>query len=475
MKLTVIGTGYVGLVSAVCFAHVGNQVTCVDIDPKKIEMLKSGQLTIYEQRLDFLFSRVMRDGRIQFTTSLEEGVKGSNVYFLCLPTPEGENSEADLSQVLSVSDQIGQLLAGAPKGGEYLIVTKSTVPVGTSERIRDLVRQRAPKTEIEVASNPEFLREGFAVEDFLRPSRVVIGSRAPWVIELLKELYGPFVHAGNPIYVMDERSSELTKYAANCYLAMRVSYINEIAALCDAVSANVDEVRLALGADPRIGRQFLYPGLGYGGSCFPKDVRAMIQTSQAWKAPLTLMVTADEANRKHRLKFCQKIEDYFGKDLKGRRLAVWGLAFKANTDDIRESPAVHVIEFLLERGAQIIAYDPEATETGRRRLGDRIEYARSPHEAAMGVDALVIATEWNEFRQPDLNFLKNQMKSPVIFDGRNLLDPAQVAKLGFTYTSVGRGGKWAAPKTEGGPQRPKEPGEQEGTGLPNDIRAPLAE
>lgn len=449
MKLTIIGSGYVGLVSAVCFAHVGNHVICVDIDPRKIDMLKNGQLTIYEQRLDFLFNRVMRDGRIRFTTSLEEGVKESNVYFLCLPTPEGENSEADLSQVLSVSDRIGTLLADAPRDGEYLIVTKSTVPVGTSERIRELVRGRAPQSDIEVASNPEFLREGFAVEDFLRPSRVVIGSRSPRVIQLLKELYTPFVHAGNPIYVMDERSSELTKYAANCYLAMRVSFINEVAELCDAVAANVDDVRLALGADPRIGRQFLYPGLGYGGSCFPKDVRAMIRTSQEYHSPMTLMLTADETNQKHRLKFCQKIEAFFDQNLSGRKFAVWGLAFKANTDDIRESPALDVIEFLLARGAEVVAYDPEATETARRRLGQRVEYARSAHEAAMGVDALIIATEWNEFRQPDLNFLKNQMKSPVIFDGRNLLDPAQVLKLGFSYTSVGRGRISTSTKVEG--------------------------
>lgn len=439
MKLTIIGSGYVGLVSAVCFANVGHHVTCVDNDPQKIEKLKSGQPTIYEQRLDFLFSRATRDGLLHFTTSLEEGVKASNIYFLCLPTPEGENQEADLRFVLSVSEQIGRSLANASKDGHYLIVTKSTVPVGTAERIRELVRKEAPNTNIEVASNPEFMREGFAVEDFQRPSRVVIGSRDPQTIETLKELYAPFVHAGNPIYVMDERSSELTKYAANCYLAMRVSYINEMATLCDAVSANVDDVRVAVGADPRIGKQFFYPGLGYGGSCFPKDVRALIRTSQEFNAPMTLMISADEANRKQRLRFCQKIEDYFQKKLSNRRFAVWGLAFKANTDDVRESPALDIIEFLLARGAQVVAYDPEAIETARRRLGDRIEYARSAHEATMDADALVIATEWNQFRQPDLNFLKSRMKSPVIFDGRNLLDPAQATKLGFAYTSVGRG------------------------------------
>ncbi len=439
MRLSIIGSGYVGLVSAVCFADVGHQVVCVDNDAKKVAQLSGGQPTIYEQGLDFLFSRVAREKRIQFTTSLEKGVKASDIYFLCLPTPEGENGEADLTHVLSVSRQIAALLSQSPEGGQYLIVTKSTVPVGTSERIRELVREVAPHTEIEVASNPEFMREGFAVEDFQRPSRIVIGSRCAWVIDALKELYAPFVRSGNPIYVMDERSSELTKYAANCYLAMRISFINEIATLCDAVSANIDDVRLAVGSDPRIGKQFLFPGLGYGGSCFPKDVRALIRTSQDFKSPVTLMMTADEANRQQRRRFCRKIEDYFQGQLQGRKVAMWGLAFKANTDDVRESPALDVITFLLERGAKIVAYDPEAVQSAQRRLCDRIDYAPSAHEAVMGADALVVTTEWNEFRQPDLNFLKHQMKAPVVFDGRNLFNPSQLQRAGFTYISVGRG------------------------------------
>ncbi len=439
MKLSIIGSGYVGLVCAVCFADVGHQVICADKDADKVERLRRGEATIYEQGLDFLFSRVMREHRIQFTTSLEEAVRQSNIYFLCLPTPEGENGEADLTHVLSVGEEIARLLATAPSDSQYLIVTKSTVPVGTSERIRELIRQYAPHSGIEVASNPEFMREGFAVEDFQRPSRVVIGSRSPWVIETLRELYTPFVRSGNPIFVMDERSSELTKYVANCYLAMRISYINEVATLCEAVSANVDNVRLAVGADPRIGKQFFFPGLGYGGSCFPKDVRAMIRTSEAHGSPMTLMSAADEANRQQRQRFCKKIMDHFSGNLRDRRFAVWGLAFKANTDDVRESPALDVIEFLLERGAKIVAYDPEAIETTRRRLGDRIEYAHSAHEAVMGADALVIATEWNEFRQPDLNFLKSQMKSPVVFDGRNLFTPSQIRSAGLTYIGVGRG------------------------------------
>jgi UDPglucose 6-dehydrogenase len=443
VNLSIIGSGYVGLVSAVCFADVGHHVICVDNDSRKIEKLKSGQPTIYEQGLDFLFSRVVRDGRIQFTTALEEGVRNSTIYFLCLPTPEGENGEADLSHVLSVSEQIGRLLAGAPHDGQHLIVTKSTVPVGTAERIREMVEGAAPGVHIEVASNPEFMREGFAVEDFQKPSRVVIGSRNPWAIEILKELYAPFVRTGNPIYVMDERSSELTKYAANCYLAMRISFINEVATLCDAASANVDDVRLAVGADPRIGKQFLFPGLGYGGSCFPKDVRAMIRTSQELGAPMTLMLITDEVNRKQGLRFCQKIEQHFHGELRNRRFAVWGLAFKANTDDVRESPSLAVIEFLLERSATVVAYDPEAKESTKRRLGDRIEYAHSAHEAVMNADALIVATEWNEFRQPDLNFLRHRMKSPVIFDGRNLFNPAQMQRAGFTYISVGRGARTA--------------------------------
>lgn len=438
MKLTIIGSGYVGLVSAVCFADVGHQVHCVDNDSTKIDQLKKGEPTIYEQGLDFLFNRVSREGRIQFTTSLEEGVQATNIYFLCLPTPEGENGGADLRHVLSVSGEIGTLLAQHPAEGYHLIVTKSTVPVGTSERIREAIRQKAPTLDFDVASNPEFLREGFAVEDFQRPSRVVIGSRSPRAIEILKELYAPFVRTGNPIYVMEERSSELTKYAANCYLAMRLSYINEIATICEAAGANVDDVRLGVGADPRIGKQFLFPGLGYGGSCFPKDVRALIRTSQDFNAPMTLVQAAHEANRNQRLRFCEKIEQHFGNHLAQRKIAVWGLAFKANTDDVRESPALDVIDFLLTRGAHVVAYDPEAMETARRRLGNRIEYAHSAHEAAMDAEALVIATEWNEFRQPDLNFLKNRMKSPIIFDGRNLLNPPQLAQLGFTYVSVGR-------------------------------------
>lgn len=438
MKLSIIGSGYVGLVSAVCFADVGHHVVCVDNDPAKIAQLKGGRPPIYERGLDFLFSRVQRDGRIQFTASLEEAVRETAIYFLCLPTPEGENGEADLRHVLSVSEELAKLIAKDPSTRQYLIVTKSTVPVGTSEQISKIVQKHAPGRDVEVASNPEFLREGFAVEDFQRPSRVVIGSRSPQAIEILKELYAPFVRTGNPVYVMDSCSSELTKYAANCYLAMRLSFINEVAILCEAVSANVDDVRLAVGADPRIGKQFLFPGLGYGGSCFPKDVRALIRTSQDFNSPLTLMLMTDEANRKQRRRFCGKIERYFEGKLKGKKFAVWGLAFKANTDDVRESPALDVIEFLLDRGVQVAAYDPEAMESARRRLNNRIAYAQSAHEAVMDADALVIATEWNEFRQPDLNFLKNRMKSPVIFDGRNLLNPAQLDNLGFTYVSVGR-------------------------------------
>ncbi|MDD5541655.1 MAG: UDP-glucose/GDP-mannose dehydrogenase family protein [Acidobacteriia bacterium] len=439
MKLTIIGSGYVGLVSAVCFADVGHQVLCVDNDRQKVERLQSGKLTIYEQGLDFLFNRVRREGRLKFTTSLEEGVKASSIYFLCLPTPEGENGEADLSHVLKVSEDIGTILEKSGSHEPSMVVTKSTVPVGTSERIRNILKKSAPQADVDVASNPEFMREGFAVEDFQRPSRVVIGSASPRALEILKELYGPFVRTGNPIYAMDERSSELTKYAANCYLAMRISFINEIATLCEAVSANVDDVRLAVGSDPRIGKQFLFPGLGYGGSCFPKDVRALIRTSQEFKSPMTLMVAANEANSQQRQRFCQKIHRHFKGQLAGLRFAVWGLAFKANTDDVRESPALDVIAFLLKGGAKVVAYDPEAMTTTRRILGDRIEYAASAHEAAMDADALIVATEWNEFRQPDLNFLKNRMKSPTVFDGRNLFHSKQLKNLGFTYVSVGRG------------------------------------
>lgn len=438
-SVSVIGTGYVGLVTGTCFAETGNRVICVDIDPRKIEMLRKGEVPIYEPGLDLLLERNIRERRISFTLDLEEGVLNSELIFLCLPTPPEEDGSADLQYVLKAAEDIGRILQEHPETGYKVIVDKSTVPAGTSERVAERLRSVAPDAEFDVVSNPEFLREGRAVEDSMRPERIVVGTSSQKAREKMVDLYEPFVRSGNPIHVVSERSAEVAKYAANSYIAARISFINEMANFCDAVGADVDEVRSIMGSDSRIGKRYLYPGVGYGGSCFPKDVRAILNTAREHDTELKILTSVVEVNRTQPLHFVRKIMAHYGGSVEGKRFAVWGLAFKANTDDVRESPAFGVIDPLLEAGATVKAYDPEAFEGTRRRYGDRIEYAEDGMYATLdGADALIILTEWSEFRSPDFNRLKERLKAPVIFDGRNLLHGPEVKGLGFDYYSVGR-------------------------------------
>jgi UDPglucose 6-dehydrogenase len=432
MKLSVIGTGYVGLVAGVCFAEAGNNVTCVDIDAAKVDSLQNGKLTIFEPGLEHLFERNLRQQRLTFSTDLKAAVQTSEVIFLALPTPAGEDGSADLSYVLSAAQDIAKALK------EYtLIVIKSTVPVGTADKVRDVMQAHAT-VEFDVASNPEFLREGGAVEDFMKPERVVIGIESPRAEKILRELYRPFVLSGNPILAMDRRSAELTKYACNVMLALRISFMNEVAALCDKCGADVDHVRLGMGLDSRIGKRFLFSGIGYGGSCFPKDVRALVQSGEEFGAPQQLGNIAHLVNDAQKKVLVQKVLSHFDNDLKGRHFALWGLAFKPGTDDMREAPSLVIIEELLQRGATVSAYDPEAMETAKVLLGDTISWAQNAYEACENADALLIATEWNSFREPDWNALKQTLKNPVVFDGRNIYSPEVVREQGFTYYSIGR-------------------------------------
>jgi UDPglucose 6-dehydrogenase len=437
-KIAVIGTGYVGLVSGTCFAESGNQVICVDIDPKKIEKLETGEVPIYEPGLDLLLERNIRERRIKFTLDLESAVVASEVIFLCLPTPPDGDGAADLQYILAVSEQIGTILGNHPDAGYKVIVDKSTVPAGTWEQVRDRIRRNAPEAEFDVVSNPEFLREGHAVEDCMRPERVVIGTSSECAKEVMVDLHGPYVRTGNPIYVISERSAEVAKYAANSFIAMRISFMNDMANLCERLGANVDDVRIAIGSDSRIGKKYLFPGVGYGGSCFPKDVRAILKTASDVGCELDVIAAVERVNRRQPLRFVEKIDTHFEQNLAGHRIAVWGIAFKANTDDVRESPAFPVIDALLERGAEVVVYDPEALEGARRLYGGRLVYGASMYEAAREADALVIVTEWNEFRNPDFGRLKELLKEPVIFDGRNLFDPEEVIAKGFRYHSIGR-------------------------------------
>jgi UDPglucose 6-dehydrogenase len=432
MKLSVIGTGYVGLVAGVCFAEAGNNVTCVDVDAVKVENLQNGKLTIFEPGLDHLFERNLRQQRLTFSTDLQTAVQSSEVIFLALPTPAGEDGSADLSYVLSAARDIAKVLK------EYtLIVIKSTVPVGTADKVDEVMRAHT-KLEFDVASNPEFLREGGAVEDFMKPERVVIGIESPRAEKILRELYRPFVLSGNPILAMDRRSAELTKYACNVMLALRISFMNEVAALCDKCGADVDHVRLGMGLDSRIGKRFLFSGIGYGGSCFPKDVRALVQSGEEFGAPQQLGNMAHLVNDAQKKVLVQKVLSHFENDLKGRHFALWGLAFKPGTDDMREAPSLVIIEELLQRGATVSAYDPEAMGTAKVLLGDTILWAQNAYEACENADALLIATEWNSFREPDWKALKQTLKNPIVFDGRNIYSPEAVREQGFTYYSIGR-------------------------------------
>lgn len=432
MNIAVVGTGYVGLVTGTCFAEMGNHVICVDINKDKVESMKSGKIPIYEPHLDALFERNLRQGRLHFTTNLRDAVMTSKVIFLALPTPPGENGEADLSYVLGVAKELGTLI-----DNYKVVVNKSTVPVGTAEKVRDAIAENC-KVDFDVVSNPEFLREGYAVDDFMKPDRVVVGTGSERAMKIMSDLYAPFIRQGNPIYFMDERSSELTKYAANAFLATKITFMNEIANLCERVGANVDMVRIGIGSDDRIGKRFLFAGIGYGGSCFPKDVQALARTASEYQYDFKVLSSVMDVNEKQRLVIVEKIKKYFNGDLKGKKIAVWGLAFKPDTDDIREAPALVIIEHLIDEGASVSAFDPEAMSNVKRVIGDKIVYAGDEYEALNDADALMIATEWSLFRTPEFDEMKKRMRSKVIFDGRNLYDPAQMSELGFYYDSIGR-------------------------------------
>ncbi|MEO6456376.1 MAG: UDP-glucose/GDP-mannose dehydrogenase family protein [Ginsengibacter sp.] len=444
MKITVVGTGYVGLVTGTCFAETGNDVTCVDNDQGKVEKLSSGQITIYEPGLEKIFSRNCKEGRLHFTTSLEMGIADAKIIFLALPTPPDGDGNADLKFILGVAKDLGSML----KKDDYkVIIDKSTVPVGTAEKVKKAILESALKAfpgeeglegSFDIVSNPEFLREGVAVDDFMKPDRVIIGTSSEKAQKLLGELYAPFVRQGNPIIYMDEKSAELTKYAANSFLAVKISFMNEIAQLCEKVGADVDMVRRGIGSDDRIGRRFLFPGIGYGGSCFPKDVQALSRSSREADYVFKIVEAVMQVNQKQKLHLISKITAWFKNDLKGKRFALWGLSFKPNTDDIREAPALSIINALTDAGATISAYDPEAMSNTQKEIGDKIIYAKNQYEALQDAEALIIATEWSEFRTPDLEKMAAMLKNKVIFDGRNLFDLGQMEESGFHYESVGR-------------------------------------
>lgn len=432
MKIAVVGTGYVGLVSGTCFAETGNKVTCVDIDASKVEKLSSGQITIFEPGLEKLFLRNQKEGRLFFTTSLHDAVKDAQVIFLALPTPPGEDGSADLKYILGVADELGKMLT------EYkVIVDKSTVPVGTADKVKAAIEKNV-KVEFDVVSNPEFLREGVAVDDFMKPDRVVIGTTSERAKKVMNDLYAPFVRQGNPLIFMDVRSAELTKYAANSFLATKITFMNEIAQLCERLGADVDMVRRGMGSDDRIGRRFLFPGIGYGGSCFPKDVQALAKSADEINYDFRILDAVMQVNEKQKLHLMTAIKAYFNNELKGKKIALWGLAFKPNTDDIREAPALYMIDALLKEGASVTAYDPEAMNNVKAILGNTISFAQYQYDALEEADALVIATEWSEFRTPDFEKISSLLKNKVIFDGRNLFDLKHMEEMGFYYVSVGR-------------------------------------
>jgi len=432
MKIAVVGTGYVGLVTGTCFAETGNKVVCVDIDQSKVEKLSSGKITIYEPGLEKLFLRNIKEERLVFTTSLVSVVEDVEMVFLALPTPPGADGAADLKYVLGVAEELGKLIKGYK-----VIVNKSTVPVGTADKVRAAIAKNY-RGEFDVVSNPEFLREGVAVEDFMKPDRVVIGTQSERAKKLMSELYAPFVRQGNPIIFMDERSSELTKYAANSFLAMKISFMNEIAQLCERMGADVDMVRRGIGSDERIGKRFLFSGIGYGGSCFPKDVQALIKSATEYTYDFKILKAVEKVNANQKVHLVEKIKSFYQGNLKGKHFALWGLAFKPSTDDTREAPALSMIKALLQEGATITAYDPEAMSNVQQELGTKINYAQSQYQALEGADALLIATEWSEFRTPDFERIGQLLLSKVIFDGRNLFEVAKLQQLGYQYISIGR-------------------------------------
>jgi UDPglucose 6-dehydrogenase len=431
-KIAVIGTGYVGLVTGTCFAETGNQVICVDINEAKVEKMRQGVIPIYEPHLDVLFERNIKAGRLTFTTDIVEGVKDAEIIFLALPTPPGEDGSADLSYILGVAEHLGKIIT------DYkVIVDKSTVPVGTAEKVTTAIKENA-NVDFDVVSNPEFLREGFAVDDFMKPDRVVIGTSSERAKKVMEQLYKPFVRQGNPIIFMDEKSAELTKYAANSFLATKITFMNEIANFCELVGADVDKVRIGVGSDDRIGKRFLFPGIGYGGSCFPKDVQALVKSGKENNFSFQILDAVMKVNEEQKTVLIPKIKNYFRGDLKSKKIAIWGLAFKPDTDDIREAPALYIIDELLSLGAEIVAYDPEAIENVKSIVGDKISYSNDEYSALENADALVICTEWGIFRNPDFEKITSLLKDRVIFDGRNLFDLNEMNERGFYYSSIGR-------------------------------------
>lgn len=432
MNVTVIGTGYVGLVTGTCLSDMGNNVTCVDIDEKKVEAMKEGKVPIYEPNLEELFHRNIKGNRLHFTTSLEEGIKDSTIIFLALPTPQDEDGSADLSYVEAVAHDLGRLIT------DYkIIINKSTVPVGTSDRVREIIFSHT-NIEFDVVSNPEFLREGYAVRDFIKPQRIIIGSNSEKAKKKLAELYKPFVTIGRPIIYMDERSSELTKYASNTFLATKITFMNEVANLCEKIGADVDLVRMGMGSDARIGNRFLFPGIGYGGSCFPKDVNALVKSSDEADYNFKILKSVLDINKKQKKSLIPKIKNYFNGDLKGKKVAIWGLAFKPNTDDIREAPSIDIINELLLEEVSIAAYDPEAMPNMKRIYGEKIDFCQDAYSALKGADCLVVCTEWSEFISPSFDRIKDLMNNATVFDGRNIFDLEVMKNHEFHYESVGR-------------------------------------
>jgi UDPglucose 6-dehydrogenase len=432
MKIAVVGTGYVGLVTGVCLAETGNTVTCVDIDESKVERLSRGEMTIYEPGLDKLLVKNLKEKRLRFTSSLDKGIADAKVIFLALPTPPNGDGTADLSYILKVADDLGKCIK------DYkVIVDKSTVPVGTADKVRAAIAAHCP-VAVDVVSNPEFLREGVAVEDFMKPDRVVIGTSSEKARKVMNTLFAPFVRQGNPIIFMDERSAELTKYAANAFLATKITFMNEIANLCEQVGADVDLVRIGIGSDNRIGKRFLFPGIGYGGSCFPKDVQALARSAEEVQYEFKILDAVMEVNERQKLRLLPAMKDFFKGALAGKTIAVWGLAFKPNTDDIREAPALHIIEALLQEGAKVQAYDPEAIQNVQQLMGDRIVLGQSQYDVLEGADALLICTEWSEFRTPDFDLIAAKLSNPAIFDGRNLFELSVMEEMDFHYVSIGR-------------------------------------
>jgi len=432
MKIAVVGTGYVGLVTGTCFSETGNDVTCIDIDVNKVNKLNAGEITIYEPGLNKFFLRNLKEERLKFTTDLGEGVRDAQIIFLALPTPPRADGSADLKYILAVAEELGKSIK------DYkVIVDKSTVPVGTAEKVQAAV-QKNYRGEFDVISNPEFLREGVAVDDFMKPDRVVIGASSERARKIMEELYSPFVRQGNPILFMNVRSAELTKYAANAFLASKITFMNEIAQLCERMGADVDMIRRGLGSDERIGKRFLFPGIGYGGSCFPKDVQALVRSSDDIGYDFKMLKAVIEVNETQKLHLVTRIKEYFKDNLRGKHFALWGLSFKPNTDDIREAPALYMIEALLGEGSSLSVFDPEAMQNVKNLLGNKVSYADSQYDALKNADALIIATEWNEFRTPNFAKMNAILKNKVIFDGRNLFDVAAIGELGFYYESIGR-------------------------------------